>query len=172
MRPVPLVYALILMVAALPAHAEPSTPMAGLSFLVGSWSSDDGLVADTGGTSKGTSVITSEVGGAALLRRDHTDLFGKDGKQTGGFDQLMMIYADGQDIHADYTDGQHVIHYTSAVIIPGKSASFSSAPGAGPVFRLSYEVVSPDAMQIKFGMFPPGQTMFQPIATGTVHRSK
>jgi hypothetical protein len=145
--------------------------MAGLSFMVGNWSSDNGVVADTGGTSKGTSEITSEVGGAALVRRDHTELFDKGGKVTGSFDQLMMIYADGPDIRADYTDGQHVIHYTSAVVVPGKSVAFSSASGAGPVFKLTYDVDSPDVLQIKFGMFPPGQNTFQPIATGTVHRA-
>jgi hypothetical protein len=146
--------------------------MSDLSFLIGSWSSDNGVVSDTGGTSRGTSVITSEVGGKALLRRDQTTLFNRDGKQTGSFDQLMMIYADGRAVRADYTDGQHVIHYTSAVVVPGKSVIFRSAPGSAPVFELSYEVEGGrDTLQIKFGMFAPGHNVFQPIATGTVHRT-
>jgi hypothetical protein len=158
-----------ILVAALPARAD-SSALSGLSFLVGSWKSDDGKVADTGGTSKGTSVITSEAGGAALLRRDHTDLFDKSGKLTGGFDQIMLIYADGPSLHAEYADGQHIIHYTSAEIVTGKSVTFSTTQGAGPVFRLTYEATAPDALKITFGMVPPGQTAFHLIATGTVHR--
>lgn len=39
-----------------------------------------GAVAETGETSHGTSTITSELGGRALLRRDHVELFGKDAR--------------------------------------------------------------------------------------------
>ncbi len=170
-RPVKSVFLSALLVAtSLPAQAGPAGALSGLSFLIGSWRSDDGKVADTGGTSKGTSVISSEAGGAALLRRDHTDLFDKSGKPMGGFDQLMVIYADGSAIHADYLDGQHVIHYTSAEVTPDKAVTFSSAPGAGPVFRLTYQAESPGTLELTFGMVPPGQTEFHLIATGTVRR--
>jgi hypothetical protein len=157
-----------------PAAAQPplAPDLAGVGFLVGHWKSDDGKVSDTGGTSKGSSTITAEANGEALLRRDHTDLFDKAGKPAGGFDQIMLIYPEGGTLHADYSDGQHVIHYTKADVVAGKSVTFTSAvsPGA-PAFQLHYEVQSPDALALTFGMIPPGQTTARPIAAGTLKKS-
>ena len=146
-------------------------PLAPLSFLLGNWQSDDGKVADTGGTSKGGSMMSAQSDGWALLRVDHTELFDKTGKPAGGFHQSMMIYFDNGAIHADYVDGEgHTIHYVSAEITPGKSVSFSSAPGPGPVFRLRYDLRAPGVMTVSFDMIPPGQSEFHPIATGTLRK--
>jgi hypothetical protein len=156
-----------------PAIAQtPLKPaLAPLGFLVGNWKSDDGKVADTGGTSKGGSLVSVQSDGWALLRQDHTELFDRDGKAAGGFHQTMVIYPDNGAIHADYVDGEgHAIHYVSAEIAPGKSVSFSSAPGQGPLFRLSYELQAPGVMMVKFGMIPPGQAEFRPIASGTLRK--
>ena len=164
--------------AASPACAAQSIALkpelAGLAFLVGRWSSDNGKVADTGGRSAGRSVISIEADGRALLRRDHTDLFDKAGRPAGGFSQLMMIYAQGGGFRADYEDGEgHVIHYTSAVVKPGLVVTFLSDPAQGaPTFRLTYERVDHDKMAVTFGMTPPGEANFHPIATGTLERSR
>ncbi len=157
-----------------PAMAEPfhlAPDLAPIGFLVGHWVGDDGKVAETGGTSQGTSVITSEVGGAVLLRRDHTELRDAAGKASGGFDLITMIYPESGTLHADYSDGQHIIHYTQAEIDPGRSVVFTSKaqPGA-PRFRLSYAVEDPRTLALDFSMSPPGQTAFQPIAQGHLHR--
>lgn len=160
-----------LVASSLHALADPAQDaLAPLAFMVGSWQSDDGQVMDTGRRSSGRSAITSELGGAMLLRRDHTDLLDKAGKPVGGFDQLMTIYVEAGRVRADYLDGQHVIHYVSAELTPGKAVTFSSAPGAGPVFRLTYQAETADTLKVTFGMIPPGQTDFQPIAVGTLHR--
>ena len=164
-----------LLLLATPALGAPALKPAlqPLAFLVGKWDSGDGKVAETGGTSKGGSVVTVESDGSALLRRDHTELFDKAGKRAGGFHQTMIIYPDAGGIHADYVDGEgHAIHYVSAEVVAGKSVTFSSAPGQGPVFRLGYETQSPDAITVSFGMTPPGQSEFRPIATGTLKRVK
>jgi hypothetical protein len=164
----------LLLALAIPAAAQspPLAPaLAPIGFLIGNWTGDDGKVAETGGASRGTSVITREVGGAVLIRRDHTELMDAQGKPTGGFDQIMMIYPEGGTLHADYSDGQHIIHYTEAKIVPGRSVVFtsSSAPGA-PRFRLGYEVKGPEVVAIDFAMAPPSQDSFQPIAVGHMHR--
>jgi hypothetical protein len=144
-----------------------------LSFLVGSWNNGEGKVADTGGTSKGGSVMSVESDGAAILRRDHTETFDKAGKPAGSFHQTMMIYPDGGAIHADYVDGEgHAIHYVKADVTAGKSVTFESAPGQGPVFRLTYELQSPDVLAITFGMTPPGASELRPIATGTLKKTR
>jgi hypothetical protein len=158
-----------------PAAAQTSLKpaLAPLGFLVGNWKGDDGKVADTGGTSKGSSLVSVQSDGWALLRQDHTELFDKNGKPAGGFHQTMVIYPDNGAIHADYVDGEgHAIHYVSAEIAPGKSVSFSSAPGQGPLFRLSYELRGPGVLMVRFGMVPPGQTEFRPIASGTLHKAE
>ncbi|HEX4532715.1 MAG TPA: hypothetical protein VH000_00675 [Rhizomicrobium sp.] len=154
------------------ATAQELNPsLSGIGFLVGHWNSGVGKVADTGGTSKGSSDVTVEAGGAALLRKDHTEFFDSQGKPSGSFDQIMLIYPEDGAIHADYTDGQHVIHYTSAVITAGQSVTFASAPGRGPAFSLSYNLQAPDTLAISFGMIPPGQAMVHSIASGTLKKS-
>ena len=57
--------------------------LSGISFLVGTWVDGSGNVAETGGKSRGSSSIVPEVGGSVLLRRDHTELLGSNGKPTG-----------------------------------------------------------------------------------------
>jgi hypothetical protein len=145
--------------------------LAPIAFLVGTWTSAAGTVADTGETAAGRSTISVEVGGAAMLRRDHTDL-SRGGKATESFDQLMLIYPESATLHADYTDGTHVIHYASAAVIPDRSIAFTSVAAAGaPTYRLTYEVVDADTISVHFDVEPPGASAFVPIATGTLHRS-
>jgi len=142
-----------------------------IGFLVGRWTSSDGKVSDTGGTSRGSSLITVEAGGDVLLRRDHVDLFDAQGKPAGGFDQVMMIYADGGSLHADYSGEGHLIHYVSAEVSPGRSVTFTSAARAGaPVFRLGYALQPDGGLGVAFAMAPPGQTAFQPIAVGVLRK--
>ncbi len=145
--------------------------LAGVAFLVGTWGNGDGKVADTGGTSTGTSTISSEVDGSVLLRRDHTDLFGTDGRPAGSFEQLMVIYPEDGTLHADYSDGTHIIHYTSAIVVPDRSVVFTTATLANaPTFRLSYEKTNATTLAIRFEIEPPGQTAFHLIASGTLQK--
>ena len=157
---------------ALPARAEPLQPsLAGLAFLLGDWKSGAGEVAETGGAARGASRFTAEAGGSVLLRRDHTELSGPDGRKTGGFDQIMMIYQEGGALHADYADPAHIIHYTSAIVAPGRSVVFASAQAAGaPTFRLSYDLAAPDTLAVSSSMAPPASTAFHPLATGQLNR--
>jgi len=168
-------FAAVAMAGAASAQAPVLKPgLEGLGFLVGHWSTaTPGKVADTGGRSAGEVSFTPEVGGAVLLRRDHVRLYDAAGEPAGGFGIMMMIYPEAGGIHADYADGDHVIHYTSAAIVAGKSVSFTSAtlPGV-PVFKLDYTVVTPTKLAISFAMVPPGSTEFHPIATGTMTKER
>ncbi len=146
----------------------------GLDFLVGHWSTPThGKVADTGGSSTGESVFTPEVGGSVLLRRDHVSLYDAAGKPTGAFDIMMMIYPEAGGIHADYADGDHIIHYMSASVTPGKAVTFVSASSpTTPTFKLSYVLSKPKVIDIDFSMAPPGSTDFHPIATGSATKDR
>jgi hypothetical protein len=168
--------ALVLALAATSAEARTAQvktlkpDLAPVSFLLGRWWSDDGKVAETGQASRGRSAFSVEAGGAALLRRDHTDLLDKAGEVSGGLDQVMLIYAEGGRLKADYTDGQHVIHYTSAAVTPDRSVVFTSASGGAPTFRLAYELVDPKTLSVTFSMAAPGGSDFRPIATGLLKK--
>jgi hypothetical protein len=154
------------------ALAQSTSPqLAGLSFLIGNWRTGNGNVADTGGTSKGHSTFTLEAGGNVILRKDRTELFSASGKPAGGFDQIMMIYPEGDTIRADYSDGTHVIHYIKAEVVPAHSVTFVSAsrPDA-PTFRLRYELSDPTTLAVTFEMAPPGSSTFHPVASGTLTR--
>jgi hypothetical protein len=176
-----LVLAVAALVLATPAFAQPRPaagplkgPLAGLSFLVGAWKADAGKVADTGQTSVGTSSFTAEADGSALLRRDRTELTNPDGKAAGGFSQVMLIYAAGVGLGAEYVDGEgHVIRYEKVSVKPGRSAVFTSASDEGqPAFRLSYELKGADELKVDFGMLPPGSSTLRPIAAGVLHKVK
>ena len=172
-RALPSIAAAVLAALAPASSAQTLKPgLAGLGFLLGRWSSAaPGAVAETGGTATGASAFTAEAGGAVILRRDHTDLSDIKGGASGGFDQIMMIYQEGGVVHADYSDGTHVIHYTSASVEPGRSVTFASAPAAGaPAFRLSYVLSAPGTLAVSFGLLPPGGAPFQPIASGTLRK--
>jgi hypothetical protein len=151
--------------------AQSASPLAGLSFLLGNWQAGRGNVADTGDTSTGSSTFTLEAGGNVILRKDRTELFSASGKPAGTFDQIMMIYPEGGAIHADYSDGTHVIHYVNADIVPGHSVTFIGATVAGaPAFRLRYELTNPTTLGVTFEMAPPGSTTFRPVASGSLTR--
>ena len=81
---------------------------------------------------------------------------------------MMMIYAEADGVHADYADGSHIIHYTSASITPGNAVTFvtTSSPTT-PTFKLSYVLSRPDVVDIAFSMALPGSTQFRPLATGS-----
>ena len=166
------------LVALLAVAIAPSTraaslqpALSGVAFLVGVWTSPaPGRVADTGGRARGDSRIEVAAGGAALLRRDHTELLDANGKPGDSFDQVMLVYSEGGTLHADYADGQHVIHYTSASIEPGRSVVFATdARPDAPRFRLGYRLQSPGLLGVSFAMAPPGGE-FQSIATGTLRK--
>ena len=154
--------AALMLPAALHAQAtRTGSTLAGLSFMLGDWQSGQGQVADTGGTAKGQSAMTLEAGGNVLLRRDHTDLFDKLGKPTGSFEQVMMIYPEAGTLHAEYSDGQHVIHYVSADVVAGRSVTFTSAsqPNA-PTFRLQYSLTAPRTLSVAFRWLRPEALIF------------
>ena len=165
---------LIVSLLAAEARAAALKPeLSGISFLVGSWSGDKGKVADTGGTSAGISHFTAEADGAVLLRRDSTKLLNAAGKPTGGFDQIMMIYFETGQLRAEYAGSGHLIHYTNAVVEPGKSVTFTSTAQAGePNFRLSYQLTEPGMLSVSFSMSPPGGSDFHPIAVGTLKKAR
>jgi hypothetical protein len=177
-----LVLALALSVAAPGAVARPAAlkdPLLGLGFLLGQWKSVSGKVAATGGTSKGTSRFTVAADGWMLLRQDHTDTFDNQGKPTGSFDQVMLIYFEGGKLRADYGDGEgRVIHYASVEMDPGRMASFvAPASATAPGFMLNYTATTsadpssgPD-LAVEFDMLRADGHVARNIAGGVLTKA-
>jgi len=135
-----LITATVLLLLATPALAAPALKpaLAPVAFLVGTWVSGEGKVADTGGKSKGGSMMTVESDGSAILRRDHTETFDRAGKPAGSFHQTMLIYPDNGGLKADYVDGEQVDHFhqrggTGAGVPPDLRSAV--AGGAGDRLR-------------------------------------
>jgi hypothetical protein len=170
-----LFFAVMLLASTSTASAQTLTlkpELSGIAFLLGNWTSASGTVYDTNSTSRGTSHIAPAAGGAVVLREDHTDVLGTNGKPSQSFDQIMMVYPENGTLRADYSDGTHVIHYVSAEVVPGRSVTFTTALRSdAPSFRLSYDKTSPNTLSVRFEMAAPGQTTFHPIATGTLRKS-
>lgn len=154
------------------AHAETLSPqLAPVQFLIGDWTGHG--KSENNSTDTGTSSIHAIVGGAALLRRDHNDVRDAKGKLTESFDQVMLIYPEGDTLHADYVDGSHTIHYIRADVTDGQSVEFLTAVTANaPTFRLTYTKASATTLDIKFEMAAPGGTDFHTVAEGVVARKK
>jgi hypothetical protein len=173
---VPFALGLVSLAPAFAAPAMLSPAMQPLAFLIGHWTATEGR-AENKVIAKGVSNIEPAAEGAALLRRDRTDLFSPDGKPLQSFEQVMLIYPEGGDLHGDYFDGTHVIHYVSATVDPGKSVTFLTAatplttatPGP-PRFRLTYTARGPNGFNVKFEMAAPGASDFTVIASGDAKR--
>jgi hypothetical protein len=156
------------------ATAAPPAPLSRalspLSFLVGSWNSQPGARLAQGGSATGAFDIQPAVGGAALIRRDHTVLLGPGGKRQT-YEQIMLVYPDSGRLRADYFDGQHAIHYTDVTVDADGSVRFASdrVPGQ-PAYRLTYHKIDPRTVKVTFEIAPPGQDRFQALVEGSATR--
>lgn len=163
--------ALALAAAAEVAQAQAlSAAMAPLGFLVGAWNGVEARTAD-GGEPRGSFTIEPTAGGAALLRRDHSQVFRADGSLAQTLDQVMLIYPEGGQLRADYFDGTHVIHYAKVEVDPGQSVRFTTAAQTGaPTYSLTLSRLGLDEVTVRFEVAGPGQPAFHLIAAGTARR--
>jgi hypothetical protein len=123
---------------------------------------------------EGVSTISVEADGRVLLRRESTAVFDKAGKRIQASGQVMVIYAEGPAVKADYMDGEgHVIHYGRADVVAGRSVEFTTVEVSGaPTFRLRYGALGDGRLKVVFTIRPPEQSSLQPIAVGALQRSK
>jgi hypothetical protein len=136
--------------APLPAAADPFAPV---TFLVGEWKGEgDGRP----GPSTGSATFKFEVGGKVLVRRNQADSASAGGLPAFHHEDLMTVFAEGGQLKALYLDNEdHVIRYLVAMV-PG-GVSFTSEPGPGPRFRLTYLRQTEALVFVRFEFAPPGK---------------
>jgi len=152
MRPVILAFLL-----AAPLCSQPAPPVqdafAPVRFLVGEWVGEgDGKP----GAAAGGASYRFELEGKILVRRNHAEVAASEGRPAAHHEDLMTLFAEGGQLKAIYFDNEnHVIRYGVAAVPEG--VAFTSEPGPGPRFRLSYLRKAEGRVAVRFEIAPPGK---------------
>jgi hypothetical protein len=147
------------------AAAAAPAPLRALAFLEGTWTAEPDARGSTG-----QFTLAPELSGAVLVRRNRLAVPAGEGRPASVHEDLMVIWPEGADLRADYWDNEgHVIHY--AVRTGPDRAEFLSN-GPGPRFRLTYLLVAPDLVEVRFEIAPPGKPeAFAPFLSGRARRA-
>jgi hypothetical protein len=151
-----------------PLLATDVDPLAGLKFLEGKWIGEGSSEVGKG---SGYASFERDLQGKVVVRRNHAEYPGSEGKPAYVHDDLMVIYADtaAQAVRAFYTDNEgHVIHYTVSISADGNAVTFlgDAEPGA-PRYRLGYVRIGINKMSILLEQGTKG-TEFHKIVEGRV----
>jgi hypothetical protein len=110
------------------------------------------------GQGSGGFSFQEDLGGNILVRKSHTEFPASAGRPATVHDDLMVIYPDytGVPAKAIYWDNErHTIEYT--ISFTDKAVVFTSAASQQmPRFRLSYETIDANTVNVKFEMANPG----------------
>jgi hypothetical protein len=151
------VLGILLASAACGAEAD-RDPWAALRFLIGEWTGEGG---GQPGQSAGGFTFRPELGGKVLVRRNRAEIARGPDRPAAVHEDLMVVYPGekGQPARAIYWDNEgHVINYAVRPAPDGKSASFLSEPVPGqPRFRLTYQEMGDNRVDIVFAIAPPGK---------------
>jgi hypothetical protein len=104
----------------------------------------------------GAASFRFEVEGRVLVRKSYADQPAANGRPASHHEDLMTVFAEGGQLKALYLDNEgHVIRYLAAGVPEG--IAFTSEPGPGPRFRLTYLRRSQALVNLRFEMAPPGR---------------
>ncbi len=129
-----------------------STP---LRFLLGEWEA-----IPQPGQGSGYFSFTSELGGRAVVRKNHAEYPASEGRPAGTHDDLMMIFVEGTPAvcRALYIDTEgHVIRYIGKIGSDSQVIFLSEAAGNEPRYRLSYGRLQDGTLSGKFEGTAPGK---------------
>lgn len=145
---------LVLALAVSGAVAAEPPDLQTFEFLVGEWAASG---SGQPGSGTGTAIFAWSLQKRVILRTSYAEYPPSAGKLGTRHDDLMVLYSSPTGIRADYYDSEgHAIRYSVRSPAPGQ-AVFLSEPATGePTFRLSYKLVSPDALDGEFEIAAPG----------------
>jgi hypothetical protein len=134
-----------------PARAQ-NDPLASLRFLVGDWQAINTPAGESGGFS-----FAFTVQNRVMMRTNFAVYDATPNRPASRHDDLMVVYADGAALKADYFDNEgHVIRYDVASK-RDREAVFLCAPTAKePGYRLSYVLMPEGLLKGQFDVSPPG----------------
>lgn len=140
--------------APVPAPAPRPDPFEAVRFLAGEWVGEgDGKP----GQSTGRATFRFDLEGRALIRRSQADYPAANGRPASHHEDLMTLFAEGGQLKALYLDNEdHVIRYLVTAVPSG--VAFTSEPGPGPRFRLTYlKGAEEGRVSIRFEIASPGK---------------
>ncbi|HUC43620.1 MAG TPA: hypothetical protein VMR65_06265 [Candidatus Sulfotelmatobacter sp.] len=146
-----------------PAHAAEPDKLTSLSFLLGDWEA----VAAKAGDPTGGCRFASDLGGRVIVRTNHAEYAAAGGRPATHHEDLMVIYAEGDKVAANYYDNEgHIIRY--AVDTPDASTAVFTTDAAvpGPRFRLTYKKSGDGAVAGTFEIWK--SDAFAPYLTWTL----
>jgi hypothetical protein len=139
-------------------------------WLVGEWVGDGSGSPGQGG---GWFSLKPDLDGKILIRRNHTEYPATGSAPRTVHDDVMVVYRDGAGTSekAMYFDNEgHVINYSvthsdrAVVLTSGRMEN-------SPVFRLSYQLLGPDSINVAFAMSRDGER-FMTYVEGKCWRNK
>ncbi len=133
-----------------PGTNASASPLAGLNFLVGTWTGEG---SGEPGKGSGEFSLKYDLDGRLLIRTNFAEYPATADRPAFRHDDLMITYSEGGALRAIYFDSEgHVIRYN--VTASPNSAVFLSEP-PGPIYRLSYTAKDANHVSIKFEIAPP-----------------
>lgn len=157
---------------ALAAKPSPDVIWADWQPLLGNWVAVDANGVP-GKPSDGGCSFSLDLQGAVIIRKNHAEYPATNGRPPIVHDDLMMIFHRDDTVRAFYYDGEgHEINYAGSYRAPDKSWTFVSDSVAGvPRYRLTYALASPQELNLKFEIAPPGAPeTFETYINATIRR--
>ena len=153
--------------AGVPAASVPAA-LAPVEFLLGDWTAIDTAPGETGGFA-----FASGVQGRVIVRTNTAHYAATDQRPESRHDDLMIIYAEGAALKADYFDNEgHVIRYVGQTRGARDIAFVSEGNASEPRYRLTYTLSADNTLHGQFEMAPPGAAGFQPYLAWTARKTK
>src|SRR5262249_58817840 len=133
------------------AHAAPPSQLKPLDFLLGDWDAIRAKADDASGKTTFSRALQDRV----IERKNFADYPGANGKPASRHDDMMLIYATGDAVRADYFDSEgHVIHYAVTSPATNQAVFVSDATPRGPPYRLTCKLRRDWPLQRQFAVPP------------------
>lgn len=160
---------LVFLLTATVLSQEKQDTWARFRFLAGDWAATGG---GAPGQATGEFSFALDLQNKVMVRKSHTSYPAAGGRPAFAHDDLMILYATGDDVRADYYDNEgHVIRYAVEVAGDGQTITFLSDPIASqPRFRLTYVRRPANELTIRFEIAAPNTTEFKVYVEGTAQK--
>ena len=156
-------------VAAAAADAPKPASLDPLSFLIGDW---DAAGQGQPGQGTGRAVFHQDLQRRVMIRNSFAEYPATADRPASRHDDLMVIYADGAALKADYYDSEgHVIRYAVETPSAGAAVFTSDLKAGAPRYRLTYALKG-DVLEGTFEIALPGKPdTFQRYLTWQSHKA-